>query len=208
MSLTSLEQLEVKGADLKAAFASIGDMRPGSLSETYGKCGSQPVTVPTLCQAKIARTRSGSAFDRTVDSKTVARGIPSGPAVEQSKQQVADYKRFRELSRELIEISDRICDLRLKDLEGAREVETKKTPSPQVCKMRSHERSKNCSIPEPWRRSTSRLWKTAMRRRPCSWPPAYSSSDSTAAIPITRAARCPVPVAAGRVMSNDDGKVS
>jgi hypothetical protein len=39
---------------------------------------------------------------------------------------VAEYKRFRELSRELIEISDRICDLRLKDLEGAREVETKK----------------------------------------------------------------------------------
>jgi DNA-binding HxlR family transcriptional regulator len=39
---------------------------------------------------------------------------------------VAEYKRFRELARELIEISDQICDLRLKDLEGVREVETKK----------------------------------------------------------------------------------
>jgi DNA-binding HxlR family transcriptional regulator len=39
---------------------------------------------------------------------------------------VAEYKRFRELVRELIEISDQICDLRLKDLEGVREVENKK----------------------------------------------------------------------------------
>src|SRR5207244_13532801 len=61
-----------------------------------------------------------------VDGKTVAQRIPSGPAVQQSKQQVAEYKRFRELARELIEISDQICDLRLKDLQGVREVETKK----------------------------------------------------------------------------------
>ncbi len=63
---------------------------------------------------------------RTVDGKTVAQRIPSGPAVAQSKQHVAEYKRFRELARELIEISDQICDLRLKDLQGVREIETKK----------------------------------------------------------------------------------
>jgi len=39
---------------------------------------------------------------------------------------VAEYKRFRELARELIEISDHICDLRLKDLQGLGEIETKK----------------------------------------------------------------------------------
>jgi hypothetical protein len=61
-----------------------------------------------------------------VDGKTVAQRIPSGPAVERSKQHVAEYKRFRELARELIEISDQICDLRLKDLQGVREIETKK----------------------------------------------------------------------------------
>ncbi len=47
-----------------------------------------------------------------------------------------------------------------------------------------------------------------MRRRALQLAAAfYSSSDSTATIAITKAARCPVPVAAGRVMSNDDGKV-
>ena len=198
MSPTSLEQLEVKGADLRAALARIGDMRPGSLSETYGKCGK-----PTCHCAKPGSPGHGPSWllTRTVDGKTVAQRIPSGPAVEQSKQQVAEYKRFRELARELIEISDQICDLRLKDLQGIREVETKKkTPSPQVCKVRSRGRSKNCSVPKPWRRSTSRLWKRRCGAGPCSWPPVYSSSDSTATIPITRAARCPVPVADGRVM--------
>ena len=123
MSPTSLEQLEVKGADLRAALARIGDMRPGSLSETYGKCGK-----PTCHCAKSGSRGHGPSWllTRTVDGKTVAQRIPSGPAVEQSKQQVAEYKRFRELARELIEISDQICDLRLKDLQGVREVETKK----------------------------------------------------------------------------------
>src|SRR5437870_3741867 len=123
MSATSLEQLEVKGADLRAALARIGDMRPGSLSETYGKCGK-----PTCHCAKSGSRGHGPSWllTRTVDGKTVAQRIPSGPAVQQSKQQVAEYKRFRELARELIEISDQICDLRLKDLQGVREVETKK----------------------------------------------------------------------------------
>src|SRR5881394_1894691 len=123
MSPTSLQQLEVKGADLRAALARIGDMRPGSLSETYGKCGK-----PTCHCAKSGSPGHGPSWllTRTVDGKTVAQRIPSGPAVEQSKQQVAEYKRFRALARELIEISDQICDLRLRDLEGLREVETKK----------------------------------------------------------------------------------
>jgi len=80
----------------------------------------------SLCQARIARTWSELAFDADCGRQDRGPEDPSGAAVEQSKQQVAEYKRFRELSGELIEISDRICDLRLKDLEGAREVETKK----------------------------------------------------------------------------------
>ncbi|MGB7464420.1 MAG: hypothetical protein WBW14_16085 [Candidatus Acidiferrum sp.] len=49
--------------------------------------------------------------------------------------------------------------------------------------------------------------ETAMRRRALQLAARFSSSDSTVTIAITKAARCPVPVAAGRVMSNDDGKV-
>jgi|SRR5215471_16156316 len=73
MSLTSREQLEVKGADLKAALARIGDMRPRSLSETYGKCGK------SACHcAKPGSRGHGPSWllTRTVDGKTVAQRIP------------------------------------------------------------------------------------------------------------------------------------
>ncbi len=123
MSHPSLERLEAKSADLKAGLARIGDMRPGSLIETYGKCGK-----PTCHCAKPGSRGHGPSWllTRAVHGKTVSKRIPSGPAVEQSKQQVAEYQRFRDLTRELIEISDQICDLRLKDLEGVREAEAKK----------------------------------------------------------------------------------
>jgi len=98
-------------------------MRPGSLSETYGKCGK-----PTCHCAKSGSPGHGPSWllTRTVDGKTVAQRIPFEPAVEQSKREVAEDKRFRERARELTEISDQICDVRLKNLEGVREVETKK----------------------------------------------------------------------------------
>ena len=123
MSLASLEQLEVKGADLKAALARIGDMRPGSLSETYGKCGK-----PTCHCAKSGSPGHGPSWllTRTVDGKTVAQRIPSGPAVEQSKRQVAEYKRFREVARERREIRNKICDLRRRGRGCGREGEKKK----------------------------------------------------------------------------------
>ncbi len=123
MSHPSLERLEAKSAHLKAGLAGIGDMRPGSLIETYGKCGK-----PTCHCAQPGSRGHGPSWllTRAVNGKTVSQRIPSGPAVEQSKQQVAEYQRFRELTRELIEISDQICDLRLKDLGGVREAEAKK----------------------------------------------------------------------------------
>ena len=123
MSHPSLERLEARSADLKAGLARIGDMRPGSLIETYGKCGK-----PTCRCAKPGSRGHGPSWllTRAVHGKTVSKRIPSGPAVEQSKQQVAEYQRFRDLTRELIEISDQICDLRLKDLGGVQEAEAKK----------------------------------------------------------------------------------
>jgi hypothetical protein len=37
-----------------------------------------------------------------VKGKTVSKAIPSGPAVERTRAQLAEYQRFRELSRDLV----------------------------------------------------------------------------------------------------------
>jgi hypothetical protein len=91
MSLASLEQLEVKGADLKAALARIGDMRPGSLSETYGKCGK-----PTCHCAKPGSRGHGPSWllTRTVDGKIRGSEDPlwtSGRAIQAASGRVQAF---------------------------------------------------------------------------------------------------------------------
>jgi hypothetical protein len=42
--------------------------------------------------------------------KTVTRIIAQGAAVERTRQQIAEYHRLRDLVRELITVSEQICD--------------------------------------------------------------------------------------------------
>lgn len=104
---TPLQQLQAKRATLKATLAHIGDMRPGSLVGRYRSCGK-----PTCHCAKPGSPGHGPSYSltREVDGKTITKIIPSGPAVEQTRQQIAEYKRFRELTRELVAVSEEVCD--------------------------------------------------------------------------------------------------
>jgi hypothetical protein len=48
-----------------------------------------------------------------VKGKTLSQAIPSGPAVERTRAQLAEYQRFRELSRKLVVTNEQICEARL-----------------------------------------------------------------------------------------------
>jgi len=48
-----------------------------------------------------------------VDGKTVTHSIPAGAPVEQTRQQIEEFKRFRLLTRELVDTSEQICQARL-----------------------------------------------------------------------------------------------
>jgi hypothetical protein len=66
-----------------------------------------------------------------VAGKTVTQVIPQGPAVERAKAQIAEYRRFRHLVRELIVVSEQICSAQVRDSEAAPASEAqKKTSSP------------------------------------------------------------------------------
>jgi hypothetical protein len=54
--------------------------------------------------------------------------IPQGPAVERAKAQIAEYRRFRNLVRELIAVSEQICSAQLRDPEALLASEAKKKP--------------------------------------------------------------------------------
>jgi hypothetical protein len=88
----------------------IGDMRPGSLVERFRKCG-KPVC---HCAEKDAPGH-GPCYSLThaVAGKTVTHIIPKGTAVERTRQQIAEYQRFRQLVRELIAVSEQICNAQM-----------------------------------------------------------------------------------------------
>lgn len=105
-----IEQLSSQSLALKTQIAEVGDMRPGSLVERYRKCGK-----PNCHCAKRGAQGHGPDWilTREVNGKTVTKAIAPGPAVQQTRAQIAEYKRFRELTRELVQVNERICDARL-----------------------------------------------------------------------------------------------
>jgi len=107
MPSPDLDTLLLQRDQLKSQLAAIGDMRPGSLVPRFRKCGK------SSCHcAKKGDPGHGPSFSltRPVKGKTVTRVIPSGPAVERTRLQLLEFQRFRQLVRQLIEVSEQICD--------------------------------------------------------------------------------------------------
>jgi hypothetical protein len=107
----------------------MGDMRPGSLTERYRKCGK-----PSCRCARKGAPGHGPSYSLThpVKGKTVTRIIPTGPAVERTRRQIAEYQRFRAVVRELVAVSEQLCDLQLHPTESEAPEEVKKNSSRRV----------------------------------------------------------------------------
>ena len=96
---------------LKQEISALPDMRQGSLTTVYRKCGK------TTCHcAQKEDPGHGPLFllTRSIKKKTVARTIPP-QEVETVREQVAVFHRYQELSRELVNVSGQICDLKLQE---------------------------------------------------------------------------------------------
>lgn len=110
--MPSLQQLETERERLINQLAQLGDMRPGSMVGRFRKCGK-----PTCHCAHPTSEAHGPSWSltRSVEGKTVTKVIPAGSAVKQTKAQLAEYRRFRKLVQELIELNVQICDQKLEE---------------------------------------------------------------------------------------------
>lgn len=106
----AIEKLRQRRDQLRNALAEIGEMRPGSLAERYRRCGK-----PNCWCAQPGKRGHGPSFSLThsVHGKTVTRIIPPD-GVERTRQQIAEYQRFRALAQEVVEASERLCDAELR----------------------------------------------------------------------------------------------
>ncbi len=137
-STTKPRQLQQRRDQIKAELAEIGDLRPGSLVGRYRKCGK-----PNCHCASQDSPGHGPSWSltRSLHGKTVTKIIPVW-AVEQTKEQVAECRRLRQLTRELVEISEQLCDAKLTASKAALQEGTKKGASKKPSTRRSRPRSK------------------------------------------------------------------
>lgn len=106
---TSLSELEAQRERLKLRLSGLGDLRPGSLAERYRKCGK-----PNCRCAQPGQTGHGPSWSLTHDvkGKTATRIIPEA-RVPQTREQIAEYRRLRDLTRDLVEVNEKICEMRI-----------------------------------------------------------------------------------------------
>ena len=121
----SLQTLRDRRDQLTASLARVDDLRPGFLTTRFRKCGK-----PNCHCAQKDSPGHGPSYSLThrAGGKTVTQVIPQGPAVERAKAQIAEYRRFRNLVRELIVVSEQICSAQVRDSEALPASGAKKKP--------------------------------------------------------------------------------
>src|SRR5712671_1818415 len=115
---SDLTALQLQRDQLKSQLSQIGEMRSGSLTARFRKCGK-----PTCHCAKKGSQGHGPDWvvTREIQGKTVTKTIPE-PALEQVRAETEEYKRFRQLSHELIETSAQLGDIRLQSADSDEDV--------------------------------------------------------------------------------------
>jgi len=121
ISPPELSELTRTRRHIQDQLAALGDLRPGSLTPRFRKCGK-----PTCHCANEGDPGHGPSWSLTwtVEGKTRTRIIPA-EAVEQTQAQITEYRRARTLTRELFEVSARMCDVQL---EAVKASEKKRAP--------------------------------------------------------------------------------
>jgi hypothetical protein len=109
MPATSLPELEVQRESIKTQIVELGDLRPGSLTDRFRKCGK-----PNCHCAEPGDAGHGPSWSLThgEKGKTITKVIPAA-LVPQTREQIAEYHRLRGLTQELVRINEKICDARI-----------------------------------------------------------------------------------------------
>ena len=117
----SLQVLERQRTAVLERIAALGDLRPGSLTTTQGKCGKAE-----CCCKQPDHPGHGPHWRITykADGKTRTESLYEQAAIEKAGREIDEFRRFQQLSREFVDLSSRIC--RARPLEAAGPEEKKR----------------------------------------------------------------------------------
>jgi hypothetical protein len=105
----SLPELEERRQVIAQQIAQLGDLRPGSVTSTSGRCGKSE------CRChRLGQPGHGPNFRLTykVEGKTISQSLPTPAAIHKAEREVAEFRKFQQLSRAFVETNAAICHLR------------------------------------------------------------------------------------------------
>ncbi len=122
----SLSLLESRRADLLRALADLKDMRPGSVVGAVFRCGK-----PSCHCAQPGDPGHGPHLRLTYKwhGKTVTEALPTPAAVRKAEREIAEFRDYQRLGRELVEINEKICRLRPVEQTLTSQEKKRRTPS-------------------------------------------------------------------------------
>lgn len=119
----TLSSLEQQRSDILMRILQLGDFRSGSITAIQGRCGK------ASCRChQPGQPGHGPNFrlTRKSNGKTVSESFSSAAELRKAQREVEAFHRFRQLSQELLEVNERICQAR--PVEDSLPPEEKKRP--------------------------------------------------------------------------------
>ena len=117
----TLESLEKKREELYQKLEALGDFRRGTISANYRKCGKKKCAC-----AKPGHPGHGPQYlwNTTIKGKSYAKNLRLGPELEKYMKETSNYRCFLNLSKELVQVNERMCEVRpVREIEDRTEVE-------------------------------------------------------------------------------------
>ena len=129
----STADLEQRREAIVEQIAQLGDLRPGSVTSTSGRCGKSE------CRChQFGQPGHGPNFRLTykVSGKSVSESLPTPASIHKAQKEVAEFRKFQQLSREFVQTNTEICRWRSVEAEPQAEQE-KKRPKRSAGKSRA-----------------------------------------------------------------------
>lgn len=119
-----LEALERKRRRLQERLASVGDFHRGTVSSAYRKCGKKNCACAKPSHPGHIRYQWTTT---TKGNRSLAKNLRLGAQLEKASKEAANYREFTRLVSELVEVNEKICELRpVEEIKDENELEALK----------------------------------------------------------------------------------